>query len=222
MGKTGIGLMGLLMLIHAAAWGGDPDSSEWNALFNSDLSNADKAEGVWSVEQGVMTASEDKAIWTVRNYDNFVLDLEFKTAPGSNSGILLYCTDTEKWIPNSIEIQLTDDFFEKWAKSRADKKCGAIYGRLAPTKSMVKKPGEWNRCTITCKGRQIDVELNGEHVTSMDMALWTEKGRNPDGSTIPSWLSRPAAELDTKGRIGFQGKHAGAPIFFRNIRIKQL
>lgn len=72
------------------------------------------------------------------------------------------------------------------------------------------------------QGRHIDVVLNGEHVTSMDMALWTEKGKNPDGSTVPSWLSRPAAELETKGRIGFQGKHAAAPIFFRNIRIKQL
>lgn len=93
---------------------------------------------------------------------------------------------------------------------------------MAPTKSMVKKPGEWNHCTITCTGHHIDVVLNGEHVTSKDMALWTEKGRNPEGTKIPSWLSKPAAELETKGRIGFQGKHAGAPIYFRNIRIKEL
>ena len=222
MKNAGVVLWCVLMMVGAVAGGGHPDSSQWNALFNADLSNAERPEGVWSVEQGVMTASDDKAIWTTRDFENFVLDLEFKTAPGSNSGVLVYCTDTEKWIPNSIEIQLTDDFFGKWAKSRADKKCGSIYGRLAPTKSMVKKPGEWNRCTITCKGQKIDVVMNGELVTSMDMALWTEKGMNPNGSKIPSWLSRPASEFETNGRIGFQGKHAGAPIYFRNIRIKEL
>jgi hypothetical protein len=56
----------------------------------------------------------------------------------------------------------------------------------------------------------------------MDMSLWTSAKTNPDGSEIPSWLSTPFAELPTQGRIGFQGKHAGAPIWFRNIRIREL
>jgi hypothetical protein len=63
---------------------------------------------------------------------------------------------------------------------------------------------------------------NGEKVTEMDMGLWTSAKTNPDGSEIPAWLSRPFAELATKGRISFQGKHAAAPIFFRNIKIKEL
>jgi hypothetical protein len=46
--------------------------------------------------------------------------------------------------------------------------------------------------------------------------------KNPDGSDIPSWLSTPFAELSTKGKIGFQGKHAGAPIWFRKIKVKEL
>ena len=45
---------------------------------------------------------------------------------------------------------------------------------------------------------------------------------NPDGSKIPSWLSRPLAEMATKGHVGLQGKHAGAPIYFRNVKIKAL
>lgn len=64
--------------------------------------------------------------------------------------------------------------------------------------------------------------LNGELVTELDMALWTSAETNPDGSEIPSWLSKPLAELPTFGHIGFQGKHAGAPIYFRNIKIKEL
>lgn len=199
-----------------------PDGSEWKDLFKPDLSNADKPDGVWTFEDGILTATEDKCIWTKKNYDNFVLDLEFKTAEGTNSGVIVYCSEPGNWIPNSVEIQIADDFAEKWANSPKTWQCGAIFGHLAASKSVVKKPGEWNRLTVKCVDKQIDVTLNGEHVTSMDMSKWTSAKTNPDGSEIPSWLSKPKAELPTKGRIGFQGKHAGAPIWFRNIKIKEL
>ena len=156
------------------------------------------------------------------NLENFALDLEFQTAPGTNSGVIVYASDIANWIPNSVEVQIADDFAEQWAKEPATWHCGAIFGHLAPTKSAVKKPGEWNRYTITCLGQKISVVLNGERVTDMDMSLWTSAKTNPDGSEIPAWLSRPVAELATKGRIGLQGKHAGAPIFFRNIKIKEM
>ena len=199
-----------------------PDTSEWEGLFTADLSNAAKPEGVWTVSEGVLTASEDQAIWTTRDYDNFILDLEFKTAPGTNSGVVVCCSDTKDWIPNSVEIQIADDYAEEWAKQPATWHCGAIFGHLAPAKSMVKKPGEWNRFTVTRRDKKIDVVLNGELVTSMDMSLWTSAKTNPDGSEIPAWLSKPVASLPTKGKIGLQGKHAGAPIWFRNIKIREL
>lgn len=199
-----------------------PAEPRWTDLFDAGLSNAEFPAGVWTVVGGVLTASEDRCIWTKRDYENFVLDLEFMTAPGTNSGVIVYCTDADDWIPNSVEIQIADDFAEEWAREPATWHCGAIFGHLAPARSMVRKPGEWNRCTITCAGKRIAVELNGEKVTDMDMSLWISAKTNPDGSKIPSWLSRPFAELATKGRIGFQGKHAGAPIYFRNIRIRDL
>jgi hypothetical protein len=68
----------------------------------------------------------------------------------------------------------------------------------------------------------IYVLLNGKQVNQMDMKQWTSVATNPDGTEIPSWLSKPLAELPTQGYIGFQGKHAGAPIYFRNIRVKEL
>jgi len=197
-----------------------PPAPQWTDLFAADLSNAEFPAGVWKVAEGIITASEDQAIWTRTEYENFVLDLEFMTAPGTNSGVIVYCSDTANWIPNSVEVQIADDFAEQWAKSPATWHCGAIFGHLAPARSAVKPAGEWNHYTITCAGKRITVELNGEKVTDMDMSLWTSSKTNPDGSEIPAWLSRPKAELPTRGRIGFQGKHAGAPIFFRNIKIK--
>ncbi|MDP6525026.1 MAG: DUF1080 domain-containing protein [Kiritimatiellia bacterium] len=199
-----------------------PDVKGWKPLFSEDLSNADFPKGVWTVSNGEFTASKDQALWTNKDYENFILDLEFKTDNGSNSGVLAYVTDTRKWIPNSVEIQITDDFAKKWASANPTWRCGAIFGRLAASKSMVKKPGEWNRFTITCEGPFIDVVLNGEHVTAMDMRRWDSAKKNPDGSNKPGWLNKPLSKHPTRGKIGLQGKHAGAPIWFRNIKIKEL
>jgi hypothetical protein len=45
-------------------------------------------------------------------------------------------------------------------------------------------------------------------------------GTPPERSAVS--LSAAAEKLATRGRIGLQGKHAGAPIYFRNIKIKPL
>ena len=142
-----------------------PDSSQWPTLFKTDLSDAIAPKGVWSVnDDGVLTASEDQCIWTTKDYENFILDLEFKTANGTNSGVIVYCSDTKNWIPNAVEIQIADDFAKKWAESPKTWQCAAIFGHLAAMKSKVKKPGEWNRMTILCQGQKIVVELNGEEM----------------------------------------------------------
>ncbi len=150
------------------------------------------------------------------------IDLEFKTAPGTNSGVILYCKDTKNWVPAAVEIQIADDYAEKWAKSQPSFHCGAIFGHVPPSARLVKPPGEWNRMTIEAKGQHIKVWLNGALASEMDMAEWTSAKTNPDGTAIPPWLKVPLAEVPVTGRIGFQGKHGDAPIWFRNIRIKPL
>ncbi|MDA0813550.1 MAG: DUF1080 domain-containing protein [Verrucomicrobia bacterium] len=201
-----------------------PDAEDWKDLIAKDFSNTDALTGVWSWSgDGVLTASKDECIWTKADFDNFIIDLEFKTADETNSGVIVYCTDTKNWIPNSVEVQIADDHSKMWGQDAAASwRCAAIFGHLPARKSLVKKPGEWNRYTITCVDKMIYVMLNGEMVTEMDMSKWTSAKTNPDGSEIPPWLSTPFAELATKGKIGLQGKHAGAPIYFRNIRIKEL
>jgi hypothetical protein len=203
---------------------GHPNTSKkgWVDLFKSDLSNAIYPAGVWSVSDGVFTATEDQALWSVKAYENFELDLEFMNAEGTNSGVIVHASDLKNWIPNSVEIQIADDYAEQWAKAPANWQCGAVFGHQAASNRTVKKPGEWNRYTVTCQGPKIWVVLNGELVNAFDMSLYTSAKTNPDGTEIPSWLSNPLASLPLKGHIGFQGKHAGAPIYLRNIRIREL
>ncbi len=213
---------GPLLADEPAASKTHPDSKNWDALFAPDLSDAQYPQDIWSFDDGILTATEDQCIWTKKEHDDFVLDLEFKTAEGTNSGVIVYCSNPDDWIPNSVEIQIADDYAEQWAKSPKTWQCGAIFGRLAASESVVKKPGQWNRMTVTCQGPMISVMINGKQVTEIDMRKWTSATKNPDGSEIPSWLSKPLAELPTHGRIGLQGKHAGAPIYFRNMKIKAI
>ena len=198
------------------------DGPGWSPLIATDFSNTESAAGVWSVANGELTANADECIWSKAEYQNFLLDLEFKNAAGTNSGVLIYCTDTPNWIPHSVEVQILDQTAEKWAKTDPTWHSGGIFGHLAPAKAMTKKPGEWNHMTIEAKGKSIKVWLNGELTADMDMALWTSATKNPNGTDIPSWLSTPCAELPTKGRIGLQGKHGDATVWFRNVQIKSL
>ena len=199
-----------------------PDSTTWDNLFKRDLSDAVFPKGVWYFEGEELTATMDQNIWTKKEYKNCIIDLEFKNAPGTNSGVFVYDSDTKNWIPNSVEVQILDDYAPKWTKVPKTWLCAGIFGRLAPTKCVVKHPGEWNRMTVTCIGPKIYVLLNGEQVTEIDMKKWTSAKKNPDGSDIPGWLSKPLAELPTQGHVGLQGKHSGAPIWFRNLKIKTL
>ena len=226
-GRHGIGLANdhpwtkdLLFFLQERGFAERP----WVSLFaNKDLNDANAPEGVWTVnDDGVLTASEDQAIWTRQPYDDFIIDLEFQTADSTNSGVIVYCSDTKDWIPNSVEIQIADDHSEQWSKADKTWQNAAFFGHQAVEKSTVKKPGEWNHYNITCRGPMITVVLNGEKVNEMDMRKWTSAKTNPDGSAIPGWLSKPKAELPTKGYIGLQGKHAGAPIYFRNVKLKVL
>ena len=201
-----------------------PDTSEsgWEDLFAPDLSNADDPSGVWSVEDGTFTASEDEALWTAQSYNDYILDLEVKLGERANSGVVIHASDTDDWIPNSVEIQVGDDYDPDRTEPPRNTQSGSAFGHKAPSKQMMKPAGEWNRYTISAIGDEIWVVVNGELVTEIDMKDFTSAEANPDGSRIPEWLSKPLASLPSEGYIGFQGKHGGAPIWFRQIKIKEL
>jgi hypothetical protein len=59
-----------------------PDSKAWEDLVAADLSNVINTKNVWSFKEGVLTATEDQALWTNKEYENFAVDLEFKNEIG--------------------------------------------------------------------------------------------------------------------------------------------
>ena len=200
-----------------------PDSSGWNDLLVHDLTNMRVPSRIWSYRDGLLTATEDQNIWSKATHGDCVLDFEFKCEPGANSGVFLYNSDETNWMPASIEIQICDDAAKQWQEKPANWRCGAFFGHQPATKSTVKPAGQWNHMTITAMGPKITVVLNNEVVNEIDLTQWKDGKLNPDGSEMPKWLQgKPWSELPTQGRIGFQGRHAGAGIEFRKVKLLRL
>jgi len=135
-------------------------------------------------------------------------------APGCNSGVFFRTANLRSVVHTGIEMQVLDSFGKKPRKGS----CGAIYNCLAPTKTTVNKAGEWNHLTITCKDNKITIVMNGEQIIDMDLDQWTEAHKNPDGSK--NKFNTAYKDMAREGHIGFQDH--GKPVWYRNIRIKEL
>lgn len=197
-----------------------PDTSGggWESIFNKDLTNAVFPAGVWKDSSGILTAAKDEAIWSKDEYDDFVLDLDFKNTDGTNSGVMVHATDMADWIPHSVEIQIADDYSKEWSSVSATWQCGAIFGHQAATNKILHKAGEWNHFTITCRGRKIWVVLNGTLVNTCDMSLFTSAKTNPDGSEVPSWLKQSYVNTATARPCRLPGKACGRSYLFQEYK----
>ncbi len=188
---------------------------QWISLFDGkSLDKWDCKKGGWHVEDGVI-AWRKKAgfLWSKQKYGNFVLDLEFKLAKKTNSGVFIRTASRKHWLNTGIEVQILDSARKK---NLGKHDCGAIYDCMAPSKNAVKEPGKWNRMIINCRDNIVRVELNGEQIIDMDLNRWTKPHQNPDGSK--NKFKNAYRDMPRKGYIGFQDHKK--PVWFRNIRIK--
>ena len=60
--------------------------------------------------------------------------------------------------------------------------------------------------------------MNGERIIDMDLDLWTEPHKNPDGTD--NKFNTAYKDMPRQGFIGLQDY--GQPVWFRNIKIKEL
>jgi hypothetical protein len=193
-----------------------PDTSGWKNLIASDLSNVDMHKEGWKMKNGILVAKNHHTIWTKESYDNFILDMEFKVAKESNSGVFLRSGNTQNVLA-ALEVQVHD--------SKDGSKygmVGAIYDAKPPAKAMQKPVGEWNRYTITCNDNKISLVFNDEMVWDVDLNDWKEPNKNPDGTK--NKFKTALKDFSRKGPIGLQGLHgkAQAPVWYRNIKIKEI
>ena len=174
----------------------------------------------WKVIDGVLYNSgvgsdHGGDIITREKFQNFELELEWKIAPQSNSGIFYHVNEKigTAIYESGPEYQLIDD--KGWPdKLRDDQYSGANYGMHAPKNAIVKDVNDWNQARIVVNGAHVQHYLNGVKV--VDYYLWDddwmqlkEKGK---------WKDYPYYGMALKGPIGLQD-HGGLAQF-RNIKIK--
>ncbi|MBX3444774.1 MAG: DUF1080 domain-containing protein [Planctomyces sp.] len=149
-----------------------------------------------------------------RPLKDYVLSLDFKISPKCNSGVFIR---THSLTPrpgrdvgfNGIEIAVDDTTTAGFHDT------GAIYDLVQPTKNAMRPAGEWNRMEIVSQDNRIEVTLNGEKVSTMDLDEWPELNKRPDGSDHKfdvAYRDHPRT-----GYIGLQDH--GSDCWYRNIKL---
>jgi hypothetical protein len=152
-----------------------------------------------------------------KDWSNFILSLDFKISKGCNSGIFVWTYPLEPrpgkdvgW--NGIEMQILDSPDAGYTDT------GAIYDLVKPTENAMKPVGEWNHAEITCHNNLIEVALNGENVSRMNLDEWTQPNKRPDGA--PHKFDLVFKDHPRHGYIGLQDH--GSPCWFKNIKLRHL
>jgi hypothetical protein len=163
-----------------------------------------------SIKDGVVyiTGRPNGYFATKDEYKNYILrfdwmyerpeDLESEEAFRGNSGVLLHIVGEHKVWPQCIEAQLQNRDAGRVFAINGSEFEGEIEpaDRQSAQREAIKAVGEWNEMEIVCENGEITSKINGKLI---------DKGK---GAEPP------------QGQIGFQSE--GAPIQFRNMRIKSL
>ena len=191
-----------------------PVATGWEEVVAGDLSDCDFKPGSWTMEDGVLTRKGGGSIWTKAAYGDFVLDLEFKVAAGTNSGVFFRTADITNPVQTGIEIQIHDSH----GREPGTHSCGAVYDIQKPRVNSVRPAGEWNRMSIMAKRSKISIVMNDEQIIDIDLDEWTEANTNKDGTK--NKFNTAYKDMARKGVFGFQDH--GKPVWYRNIRVERL
>ena len=150
-------------------------------------------------------------------WENYKLALDFKISKGCNSGIFVR---TATLMPrpgkdvgfNGLEIAIDD------TPGAGFHDTGAIYDLVKPSKNAMKPIGEWNHIVITSDKNLIEVELNGEKVTKIDLDQFPEPNKRPDGSAHKFDIAYK--DHPRKGYFGLQDH--GQNCWYKNIKLMEL
>ncbi len=130
-----------------------------------------------------------------RTFTDFKLHLEYNCPDDGNSGV---------YLRGRYEVQVEYEAADQNDKMHG---MGSIYGFLAPSVDMPRRPGQWESYDITLVGRKVTVVRNG--VTTIN----NQEIPGITGGAINSREAEP-------GPLLIQGDHTGG-MKYRNITIAQ-
>jgi len=203
------------------------DESGWKPLFNgNDLDGWTQKGGKakYRIENGEIVGTSQPGtpnsfLCTTREFTNFILELEFKVAPGLNSGVQIrshaYDTNSEvQWKDKAYKVRAgtvhgyqieIDPSARAWTGGLYEEGRRGWFHNLSgnPAAQKAFKQNEWNKFHIEAVGDSIKSQING--VAAADYH----------------------DSMDPAGFIGLQVHGVGKrtndlEVRFRNVRIKEL
>jgi hypothetical protein len=210
----------LLLPLAAPAGGG------WTVLFDgrstehfrSFRGTAFPASG-WVVENGALrhvAGQRAGDIVTRKQYADFELELDWKVAPGGNSGIMLRVSEAERepWLTGP-ELQVLDDAGHRDGRNPLTS-AGSLYALVAPSAKAVRPAGQWNRARVVMRGTRLRHWLNGVEIVDCDLASPELRGK----IAASKFKDMPRFAMERSGHIDLQDH--GDDVWYRNIRIREL
>ncbi len=181
---------------------------------------ADTLSAQWRVEDGIFTLADTGGgdIVSRAQYENFELEIDWKIAPGGNSGVMFHVVEADSietvW-HSGPEMQIIDD---TGYKSELDDRqlSGANYDMHAVPSPVARAVGEWNESRLIVDQGHVEHWLNGQKAVEYDLgsADWEERLANS------KFIQYPLYGRAGKGHLALQDH--GSQVWFRKIRVREL
>jgi len=215
----------------------------WRDLFDGHTLNGWRNYGgdadnvrKWTVQDGALTLVQDGPfpMWDLiksatvggpggdlvyyrEKFRDFELSLQWKIAPGGNSGIFYLVKDETENVAwrTGIEMQVLDNEGHADGKIRTHR-AGDLYDLIAADPETVRAPGEWNDVLIRVKDNHIEHWLNDVKVLSVVRG-------SPEWDALVAaskFADMPGYAKSAAGYIALQDH--GDRVWYRNIRVREL
>jgi hypothetical protein len=176
-------------------------------------------EGYWTCRDGILRSIRGQRmdLITREKYEDFDLELDWKLAPGGNSGIFIGVSEAASetyW--SGPEMQINDDLINPDGQTPKTS-AGSLYDLIAPNeKKRLKPAGEYNHAGVISRRGHVEYWLNGAKILEYDwdspaMRALIKQSKFQDA---------PYFMKDRNGCIGLQSE--GDEVWFRHIRIRRL
>lgn len=154
----------------------------------------DPANSHWTVKDGLLVNEAHGAnLRTKRKFEDFKVHYEVNCPDNANSGF---------YLRGRYEVQIES---EPLRMNPPERRIGSIYGRIAPSPELPRKPGQWETFDVTLVGRTVTVVSNG--VVTIDH----KEIEGITGGALDANEGEP-------GPFYIQGDHTGG-LKFRNITV---
>jgi len=144
---------------------------------------------VWKVEDGnLVSPGNGPELINNSKFEDFKLHVEFKCDENSNSGV---------YVRGRYEVQVETDSIEEPPSHHM----GGVYGFLAASPELPRKPGEWQSFDIALIGRWITVVQNGQTIIDNKEIPGITGGALDSHEELPGPIYLQGSE---KGHVAFR------------------